>query len=91
MLDTIGRLGFYQLSASHPTLLRFALNAHTFADTLILITVDWQKPWTFVETLERWFAVIRDGVQSVRDEGKDPSVSWSKGRVIVDEGKERRK
>ncbi|KAI9597016.1 dynein light intermediate chain-domain-containing protein [Syncephalis fuscata] len=87
--DTVGRLGFYQLSASHPTLFRFALNPHTFSDTLILITVDWQRPWTFVETLERWFSVIRDGVQAVRDEGRDASVNWSKGGVIVDENKER--
>lgn len=67
----------------------YALNATSFPDTTILIVLDWQRPWRFVESLQRWFKVIEDGVANVRAEGREGSGNWSKGGVVVDEGMER--
>jgi dynein light intermediate chain 1 len=87
--DIVGRLGYYQLSASHPTLMKFAFNAHTLPDTLIIIALDWERPWTFIESLQRWFKLICDALNDIREEGRNPNTKWSKGGVVIDEACER--
>ncbi|RUP47129.1 dynein light intermediate chain-domain-containing protein [Jimgerdemannia flammicorona] len=92
--DTIARLGLYQLSLAHPSyqsLLKFALNSSTLPDSLVVILLDWSRPWTFVETLERWIALLERQIDDVCREGKVPGSdsAWAKGRAVVDELKER--
>ena len=86
--DTMVRMGFYQLAAAHPGLMPYALNANNFHNTVAMICLDWQRPWTFVDALEKWIRVLKAAVKQVRDEGREPS-GWSRGDVVVDEACER--
>ncbi|CAG8571924.1 3151_t:CDS:10 [Diversispora eburnea] len=90
--DTLARLGLYQLAGSqeaYQSLLRFALNSSTLPDSLVVIVLDWARPWTFVETLQRWAKFLEKGIENIKTEGavgaKD---GWTKGKAVVDEMKE---
>jgi len=87
--DTIARLGFYQLASSdkaYNSLLRFALNVTTIQESVIIIVLDWSRPWTFVETLQRWIKVVEQAINSVKQEGESGSKNgWTKGKVLVEE------
>ncbi|CAG8562847.1 241_t:CDS:2 [Paraglomus occultum] len=87
--DTIARLGFYQLASSdkaYNSLLRFALNLTTLQESVIIIVLDWSRPWTFIETLQRWIKVVEQAINSVKQEGDSGSkTGWTKGKVLVEE------
>ncbi|CAG8533186.1 10213_t:CDS:2 [Ambispora leptoticha] len=87
--DTIARLGLYQLAGSQPayhSLLRFVLNVTTLPDSLVVIVLDWARPWTFAETLQRWIKVLESAIQNVKAEGQIPGSKdgWTQGKVVVD-------
>ncbi|KAI9225695.1 MAG: dynein light intermediate chain-domain-containing protein [Piptocephalis tieghemiana] len=89
--DTVSRVGIYQLAASHPTLLPFALNADSLSNTAVIIVLDWQRPWSWVESLQRWLRVLTDGVAQIAQEGQVQGGGpggWSKGQVVVENAKE---
>lgn len=90
--DTFARLNLYHLSLSHPsysTLLKFALNSSTLPDSLVIIVLDWTRPWTFVEHLERWMKVLQEHVEGVIVKEGQTVAGWSKGKEVLDEMKER--
>ncbi|KAI8581467.1 hypothetical protein K450DRAFT_231451 [Umbelopsis ramanniana AG] len=91
--DTIARLALYQLGLSAPEylpLLNFAINTHTIADSMIVLVLDWSKPWNFIETLQRWIKVLEGLIDNVCKEGKAQSEhEWSRGQALVDELKEK--
>lgn len=91
----MARLGLYQLGLSSPEflpLLKFALRSETITDSCVLILLDWTRPWTFLETLERWINVLHYVLKEICEEGKaNTDIAWSKGRAIVDELREKRK
>jgi len=91
--DTIARLALYQLGLSAPEylpLLKFAINTNTLADSMVVIVLDWSKPWEFVESLQRWIKVLEELIENVCKEGKAQSEhDWSKGQALVDELKEK--
>ncbi|ORX87357.1 dynein light intermediate chain [Basidiobolus meristosporus CBS 931.73] len=94
--ETIARIGLYQLAGSdnsYHDLLRFSLNANTFSSSLIVIVLDWSKPWTFIETFERWIKLIEEVVESVKAEGGDSKSDnpdkWTYGKFVIDEAKEK--
>ncbi|RHZ89821.1 hypothetical protein Glove_9g161 [Diversispora epigaea] len=90
--DTLARLGLYQLAGSqeaYQSLLRFALNSSTLPDSLVVIVLDWARPWTFVETLQRWAKFLEKGVENIKTEGAAGAKDgWTKGKAVVDEMKE---
>ncbi|CAJ0840165.1 2181_t:CDS:10 [Entrophospora sp. SA101] len=92
--DTLARLGIYQLAGSEDAyrpLLKFALNYKTLPDSLVVIVLDWTRPWTFIETLQRWIKFIESSIKDVCSEGGTGSKSgWTKGKAVVDELKESR-
>jgi dynein light intermediate chain 1 len=94
-LDTIARLALYQLGLSAPEylpLLNFAINTNTLADSMVVIVLDWSKPWGFVESLQRWAKVLEGLIDNVCKEGKAQSEhGWSRGQALVDELKEKGK
>ncbi|OZJ06167.1 hypothetical protein BZG36_00990 [Bifiguratus adelaidae] len=66
--DLVARLNLYSLSLPHPKytpLLRLALTPATLADALVVIVMDWSKPWSFIESLERWMAVLKEQMHHV--------------------------
>lgn len=82
--DLLGRLGFYQIPTTEPPrtrLVSLALSRAALIDSLVVIVLDWQKPWTFIRELEYWIEVLEEalGEQSQTEGGEDP----------VEEGKRR--
>lgn len=48
-------------------------------DSLFLITLDWEAPWTFLSQLVEWLDVVQDIIQDATNTSKG---SWSRERVI---------
>ncbi|CAG8698939.1 15715_t:CDS:2, partial [Funneliformis mosseae] len=90
--DTLARLGLYQLAGSYESyqpLLRFALNSSTLPHSLVVVVLDWARPWTFIETLQKWIKFVELGIESVKKEGNVGSKDgWTKGKAVVDELKD---
>ncbi|KAF9961644.1 hypothetical protein BGZ72_002735 [Mortierella alpina] len=89
---TVARLGLYQIAGSHRSyhaLLKYCLNTKTIADTVVLIVLDWSKPWTFMETLQRWIKVLEGALQQICQEGAVAGAAWSKGKALMDELEEK--
>ncbi|CAI2173279.1 16252_t:CDS:2 [Funneliformis geosporum] len=90
--DTLARLGLYQLAGSfdsYQPLLRFALNSSTLPHSLVVIVLDWARPWTFIETLQKWIKFVELGIECVKKEGNIGSKDgWTKGKAVVNELKE---
>ena len=85
-LDTLARLSVYTVpsSASSYTALlpHFLPPRSSLLQTLIIIVLDWTRPWTFIEELQTWLTWIE---------------TWSKGdasrelEIIREESRERRR
>lgn len=54
-------------------------------DSLFLITLDWEAPWTFLSQLIEWLDVVREIVEDGAGANRG---NWSRERVIWDEMKE---
>jgi hypothetical protein len=86
IIDTLARLSVYTVpsSASSYTALlpHFLPPRSSLLQTLIIIVLDWTRPWTFVEELQTWLTWVE---------------TWSKGdpsrelEIIREESRERRK
>ncbi|OAQ28955.1 DLIC-domain-containing protein [Linnemannia elongata AG-77] len=90
--ETVARLGIYQVAGSHKSyhaLLKYCLNTKTVADSVIMIVLDWAKPWTFMETLERWIKVLEGALQQICQEGAVATATWTKGKALMDELQEK--
>lgn len=84
-LDTIARLSVYTVpsaSPSYTSLLPHFLPPRTaLPHTLVMIVLDWTRPWTFVEELETWLMWVE---------------KWTKGdgsrelEIVREENRERR-
>lgn len=63
-------------------------------DSLILITLDWEQPWTFLEQLRNWLEILRELIDSASDgylnRRKGDTQQWSKAHVALDEMREKR-
>lgn len=89
----IARLGVYQLGLSateYLPLLKFALGTDTLADSCVIIILDWTRPWAFLESLQRWIHVLQHRIDEICKDGT-AGESWSKGKAVVDELREKGK
>ncbi|BGP28354.1 hypothetical protein JCM10296v2_000086 [Rhodotorula toruloides] len=67
--DTVARLGFFHVPAPsppYPALLSLALSRSNLLDSLIIVVLDWEKPWNFVRELEAWLALLEDQLKRAR-------------------------
>ncbi|KAG0052396.1 hypothetical protein BGZ83_002647 [Gryganskiella cystojenkinii] len=91
--DTVARLGIYQIAGSHKSyhaLLKYCLNSKTVADSVVMIVLDWSRPWTFMESLERWIKVLESAVEGICQEGSvSTAANWSKGKALMEELQEK--
>ncbi|KAJ3182345.1 Cytoplasmic dynein 1 light intermediate chain 2 [Geranomyces variabilis] len=67
------RAGFYHLASdtAFGNLIRFALDedADALSHSMVLIVLDWTKPWEFLTTLETWLGVLEREIAK-RTQGK---------------------
>ncbi|BGP21211.1 hypothetical protein JCM10295v2_000082 [Rhodotorula toruloides] len=74
--DTIARLGFFHVPAPsppYPALLSLALSRSSLLDSLVILVLDWEKPWNFVRELEAWLWLLEDQLKMARrgEKGKE--------------------
>ena len=60
--DILARLSIYLMSDPSPAfapLLKPLFTAKAIPDSLLLILLDWNEPWTWARTLKRWISMLR--------------------------------
>uniref|UniRef100_A0A3Q4HGS9 Dynein light intermediate chain n=1 Tax=Neolamprologus brichardi TaxID=32507 RepID=A0A3Q4HGS9_NEOBR len=50
----------------HKGLLKFAVTAQSLPDCLAVFVVDMSRPWTIMESLQKWASVLRDHVDKLK-------------------------
>uniref|UniRef100_A0A5F9D899 Dynein light intermediate chain n=1 Tax=Oryctolagus cuniculus TaxID=9986 RepID=A0A5F9D899_RABIT len=50
----------------HKGLLKFSLDAISLKDTLVTLVVDMSKPWTALDSLQKWASVVREHVDKLK-------------------------
>ncbi|TPX32319.1 hypothetical protein SmJEL517_g04528 [Synchytrium microbalum] len=65
--EVAARVGIYQLAthAAYGSLIKFGLTASTLDDSLIVLVLDWTRPWSFVETLLTWLGKLEDEIEEL--------------------------
>lgn len=84
--DTLARLSVYTVPSSAPSytalLPHFLPPRNSLPHTLVVIVLDWTRPWTFVDELQKWLEWVE---------------KWTKGdnarelEIVREENHERRK
>ncbi|KAH8918355.1 dynein light intermediate chain [Atractiella rhizophila] len=78
--DTLALLSFYSLPSPNPpytSLLPLALppTSVSLLDSLILIVLDWERPWSFIDTFRRWMVAVEVVLSRIQgweqDEGRE--------------------
>ena len=66
--DWISRMGVWILDGVvyHRHLLEFALKKDTLPNTLVAIVVDLSRPWSVMESLEKWVDVVSNHISSLK-------------------------
>lgn len=65
--DVIGRLGVYTLDGctDHRTLLQFVVNKETLDSLVVMIVLDYQRPWTMLQSFEYWMKTLDSHIGSL--------------------------
>lgn len=50
----------------HKGLLKFAVEASSLKDTLIMLVVDMSRPWTALDSLQKWASVVREHIDKLK-------------------------
>lgn len=66
--DDLTRLGVWILDGDpgHLNLLKFALNEHNFAHTLVILSVSMTSPWHWQDQLEHWMRVLEEHIRTLK-------------------------
>ena len=73
-LDTLARLSIYFLSEPSPafaSLLRPLFTPQLIPESLLVILLDWNEPWSWVRQLRDWILLLRNITASLSDEAKE--------------------
>lgn len=97
--DASSRLSVYQIPPTsndlHTSLLPMALSRESLLDSLVLVILDWERPWTFLRELRRWLEAIRRVVNDIANDKAQASAAQEsrrrKGKHVVDESRDLRK
>jgi hypothetical protein len=96
-IDASSRLSIYQVppmdNALHTALMPMALTREALVDSLVLIVLDWEKPWTFLRDLRTWFQALIKVISDIENDANAFSQDnrRRKGKYVVEEGRELRK
>lgn len=67
-IDVLTRINVWQLEGEkqHNSLLKFALNGENIHKSVIVITLDFSKPWDLVQSLKNWLEEVENLIKSLR-------------------------
>ena len=50
----------------HKGLLKFAVSAEFLPETLVIFVADMSRPWTMMESLQKWASVLREHIDKMK-------------------------
>ncbi|SPO32563.1 related to dynein light-intermediate chain [Ustilago trichophora] len=66
---------------------------NSLKDSIVVILLDWEQPWTFLEQLRNWLSILHELVDRAADGAlssqQQRDTKWSRTRVALDEMRER--
>ncbi|XP_052416879.1 cytoplasmic dynein 1 light intermediate chain 2-like isoform X1 [Carassius gibelio] len=67
-IDDLTRCSVWILDGDlyHKGLLKFAVTAESLKDSLVVFVVDMSRPWTIMESLQKWTSVLREHVDKLK-------------------------
>ena len=71
--DVVARLGVYLVSKPEPAfmpILKSLFTPDTLQDTLIVILLDWKRPWDWMRELRTWVRLLGALFRSLDDESR---------------------
>ncbi|GAA5992711.1 hypothetical protein JCM5350_004288 [Sporobolomyces pararoseus] len=71
--DTLARLSIYQLPSAQPpfpALLPLALKKETLSESVVVIVLDWEKPWDWIRELKEWIRMLKEMLLNIDEDGK---------------------
>lgn len=82
--DTPSRISVYHLAANpeYTPLFQFALTPQNIFDTCIVITLDWQRPWDFLSSLEKWLQLVEQRIVELVASNPDLEARWEEAKAI---------
>jgi len=72
-VDVVARLGLYLISKPEPAfmpILKSLFTAVTIPDTLIVILLDWRRPWDWMRQLRTWVRLLGVLFRSLGDDAR---------------------
>lgn len=72
-VDVVARLGLYLVSNPEPAfmpILKSLFTATTIPDTLVVILLDWKKPWDWMRQLRTWVRLLGALFRSLDDDAR---------------------
>lgn len=92
-IDVLARLGIYLISEPSPAfipLLRPLFTPQSLPETLIVILLDWSRPWEWVRQIKTWVRLLRGIFTSLDDDCRrtldDVTQAWESRRSTYAEG-----
>lgn len=78
--DTVARVGVYQARdpAQAQAVLPLVLTPETALDSVVVVCLDWERPWLFLRALRQWIRAIKRVVDSF--DHADPAATKGKQR-----------
>ncbi|PWY98216.1 DLIC-domain-containing protein [Testicularia cyperi] len=79
-------------SQKHSNRFLSAASVDSLQESLVVIVLDWEQPWTFLEQLRNWLIILHDLLDRASDNGltqRGRDQKWSQTRVALDEMRER--
>lgn len=50
----------------HKGLLKFAVSAESLQDTIVVFVADMSRPWTVMESLQKWASVLQEHIDKMK-------------------------
>jgi len=64
--DTVAHVGFYRISgnSNYKSLIPYALTEETIANSVVIISLSWENPSTFLSSLEKWLNILEEEIKN---------------------------
>ncbi|KAI9145036.1 dynein light intermediate chain-domain-containing protein [Paraphysoderma sedebokerense] len=86
--DVIARLSFYHISHFQSTLtslLQIPFSPSSLKDFAAIIAIDWSKPWSIVEQVERWLRVLETLISQIANKGEQIRTEARESKELGDD------
>lgn len=72
--EVMARMSIYTIPNSnkiYTDLIKLIINPETISDLLVVIQLDWDRPWSFIDDLSRWISWIEVHVSHLKGQNND--------------------